>query len=75
MIRAFFSALFYGGALLAALYLVTGVPLGEHTIAGHLVRVFETEEARNFREEVEAATDRVGDRVRRKAGPFARGED
>ncbi|MFW5876184.1 MAG: hypothetical protein ACOCXM_05565 [Myxococcota bacterium] len=75
MIRAFFSALFYGGVLLAALYLVTGVPLGQHTVAGHLVRVFETEEARNLRKEVEAATERVEGRVRREAGPLARGED
>ncbi|MFW6067669.1 MAG: hypothetical protein ACOC97_04965 [Myxococcota bacterium] len=74
MIRAFFSALFYGGTLLAALYLVTGVPLGQHTLAGHLVRIFETEEARELREEVERTSGRVEQRVRREAGTYARGE-
>lgn len=61
--------------MLAALYLLTGVPLGGHTVAGHVVRIFETDEARELGREVKAAGDRADRRVRREMGTLARTGD
>lgn len=72
MIRAFFSSLLYGGAILLALYLVTGVDLGQHTLAEHVVRIFQTDEAQELKDEMKATGERVEHRVRHEVGTFAR---
>lgn len=72
VIRAFFSALIYAGGLLVALYAVTSMPIGEHTLLEHASRIFETQEAQDLREGVKETGDTVERRVRREVDAIAR---
>ena len=46
--------------LTALAYVVVFVPLGQFTVWEHVMRISETDEAREFGRDVEAASDRVG---------------
>jgi hypothetical protein len=70
--RAFFSALLYGGVLLAALYAVTALPFGQFTLFEHAARILETPEGRDLREGVKETGDTVEQRVRRELDTIAR---
>lgn len=72
VIRAFFSALIYAGGLLLALYVVTSLPIGEHTLVEHATRILQTSEAQDLREGVEETGDTVERHVRHEFDAIAR---